>query len=137
MAVTTSLGYQETLTDIEDTVGFVPGFMEAVPEDALVHEWPVFKQYTLGESVIPPKYRELMELAVAATQKCQYCEAFHSAAAELHGATEEEIAETGVLASLTTRWSALIHTQQYDYDTFVDEVHQIGAFVQEQQQAAD
>ena len=137
MAVTTEASYQETLTDIEDTVGFVPGFMEAVPEDALVHEWPVFKQYTLGESDIPPKYRELMQLAVAATQKCQYCEAFHSAAAELNGATEEEIAETGVLASLTTRWSAMIHTQQYDYDTFMDEVHQIGAFLQEQQQAAD
>ena len=72
-----------------------------------------------------------MQLAVAATQKCQYCEAFHSAAAGLHGASEEELAETGVLASLTTRWSAMIHAQQYDYDTFVDEVHQIGAFVEE------
>jgi AhpD family alkylhydroperoxidase len=137
MAVTTTANYQETLTDIEDTLGFVPGFMEAVPEDALVHEWPVFKQYTLGESEIPPKYRELMQLAVAATQKCQYCEAFHSGAAELNGATEAEIAETGVLASLTTRWSAMIHAQQYDYDTFVEEVHEIGAFLQEQQQAAD
>lgn len=137
MAVTTAASYQETLTDIEDTVGFVPGFMEAVPEDALVHEWPVFKQYTLSESEIPPKYRELMQLAVAATQKCQYCESFHSAAAELNGATEAELAETGVLASLTTRWSAMIHTQQYDYDTFVEEIHQIGAFLQEQQQAAD
>lgn len=131
MAATTTANYQETLTDIEDTLGFVPGFMEAVPEDSLVHEWPVFKQYGLGESVIPPKYRELIELAVAATQKCPYCEAFHRAAAALNGATEDELAETGVLASLTTRWSAMIHTQQYDYDTFVAEVHQIGAHLQE------
>lgn len=137
MAVTTAASYQDTLTDIEDSVGFVPGFFAAVPEDVLVHEWPVFKQYVLGESVIPPKYREMIEFAVAATQKCQYCETFHGAAAELHGATEEELAETGVLASLTQRWSALIHAQQYDYDTFVDEVHQIGAFLTEQQQAAD
>jgi len=135
MAVTNAASYQDTLTDIEDSLGFVPGFMEAVPEDALVHEWPVFKQYTLGESVIPPKYRELMQLAVAATQKCQYCEAFHTGVAELNGANEEELAETGVLASLTTRWSAMIHAQQYDYETFVDELHQIGAFVQEQQAA--
>lgn len=131
MAVTNAASYQDTLTDIEDSIGFVPGFMEAVPEDTLVHEWPVFKQYTLGESVVPPKYRELVELAVAATQRCPYCEEFHKGAAELNGATEEKLAEVGVLASLTTRWSAMIHAQHYDYDTFVDEVHQIGAFLQD------
>jgi AhpD family alkylhydroperoxidase len=135
MAVTPAASYPETLTDIEDSLGFVPGFMEAVPEEALIHEWPVFKAYVLGESDIPPKYRELMQLAVAATQKCQYCEAFHTGAAEIHGATEAEIAETGLLASLTTRWSALIHAQQYDYDTFVDEVHEIGDFIGDQQAA--
>jgi len=133
MAVTTSTTYQETVTDIENSLGFVPGFMEAVPEETLVHEWPVFKRHTLGETTIPPKYRELMQLAVAATQKCQYCEAFHSGVAELNGASSDELAETGVLASLTTRWSAIIHAQQYDYDTFVDELHQIGEFVGEQQ----
>lgn len=111
--------------------------MAAVPEDVLVHEWPIFKQYTLGENVIPPKYRELMELAVAAATKCPYCQAFHSAAAGLHCATEEELAEVGVLAGLTARWSAMIHAQHYDSDTFEDEVHQIGAFLQEQAQAAD
>lgn len=135
MAATSAATYQETLTDIEETIGMVPGFMEAVPEDALVHEWPVFKQYVLGESVIPPKYRELVELAVAATLKCPYCEEFHRSAAQLHGASEEELAEAGVLAGLTARWSAMIHAQHYDYDTFEDEVHQIGAFLQEQQAA--
>ena len=136
MAATTSAAnYEETLADIEASVGLVPGFMEAVPEDALVHEWPVFKQYVLGESVIPPKYRELVELAVAATLKCPYCEAFHRGAAQLHGASEEELAEVGVLAGLTARWSAMIHAQHYDYDTFVDEFEEIGAHLREQQAA--
>jgi AhpD family alkylhydroperoxidase len=135
MAVTTNTGYQETLTDIEDTLGVVPGFMSAIPEDALVHEWPVFKQYTVGESVIPPKYRELMQFAVASSHHCRYCSTFHSGAAELNGATEEEIAEVGLLTSITHRWSAMLHAQQYDYDTFVDEFNQIGAFLQAQQAA--
>ena len=134
-ATTPAVSYEETLADIEQSIGLIPGFMEAVPEDALVHEWPVFKQYVLGESVIPPKYRELMELAVAATLKCPYCEAFHKGAAELHGATEEELAEVGVLAGLTARWSAMIHAQHYDYDTFMGEFEQIGAYLQEQQAA--
>lgn len=133
MAVTSEATYQETLTDIEETIGSVPGFMETVPEDAMIHEWPVFKQYVLGESDIPPKYRELIELAVAATLKCPYCEEFHRSAAQLHGATEAELAEAGLLAGLTARWSAMLHAQHYDYETFEDEVHQIGAFLQEQQ----
>ena len=135
MAATTAVSYEETLADIEDTMGIVPGFMAAIPEDALVHEWPVFKQYTLGESVFSPKERELMELAVAATLKCQYCQAFHKGAAELHGATEAELAEVAVLAGLTARWSSMIHAQHYDYDTFVEEFGRIGAFLQEQQAA--
>ena len=137
MAVTTAASYEETVTDIVNTLGSVPGFMEAVPEDALVHEWPVFKQYTVGESVIPPKYRELMQFAVASSHHCKYCSTFHSGAAELHGATEEEIAEAGLLTSITQRWSAMLHAQQYDYDTFVDEFNEIGAFLTEQQQNAD
>lgn len=135
MSATTAVNYEETLADIEASIGSVPGFMAAVPEDVLVHEWPVFKQYILGESVIPPKYRELIELAVAATLKCPYCQAFHKGAAELNGATEDELAEVGVLTSLTTRWSAMLHAQHYDYDTFMGEFEQIGAFLQEQQAA--
>jgi AhpD family alkylhydroperoxidase len=135
MAATTAGSYEATLADIEDSMGIVPGFMAAIPEDALVHEWPVFKQYTLGESVFSPKERELVELAVAATLKCQYCQAFHKGAAELHGATEEELAEVALLAGLTARWSSMIHAQHYDYDTFVEEFGRIGAFLQEQQAA--
>ncbi len=132
MATTSATGYRETLEDIESTIGIVPGFMATLPEDDLVHEWPVFKQYVLGESTIPPKYRELMGLAVAASLKCPYCQAFHKGAAQLHGATEEELSEVAVLAGLTSRWSSMIHAQNYDYDTFVEEFEQIGAFLQEQ-----
>lgn len=60
MAVTNAASYQDTVTDVEDTSGFAPGFMEAVLEDAVVHEWPVFEPQTLGKSVVPPKCRELV-----------------------------------------------------------------------------
>jgi AhpD family alkylhydroperoxidase len=132
MATRTADSYDETLEEIEEKMGIVPGFMRAIPDDALVNEWPMFKQYALGESVFSPKERELIELAVAATLKCQYCETFHRGAAEMHGATEEELAEVGLLASMTARWSSMIHAQRYDYDTFVDEFEQIAAHLQEQ-----
>ncbi len=118
--------YDETLKDIEATLSIVPGFMRALPHDVLVHDWPLWKRYSLGESAIPGKYRELGGLAVAANIKCPYCAVMHTAMAKYHGATQEELAEVYYLASLTARWSAMIHAQHYDWDTFVSEAEQMG-----------
>ncbi|MDD1743639.1 MAG: carboxymuconolactone decarboxylase family protein [Methanomassiliicoccales archaeon] len=119
----------DTLKDIKKTMGIVPGFMKALPDEALVHEWPIWKRYTLEESEIPEKYRELMGLAVAANIKCPYCLFFHKAMAKAAGATDEELAEVAMLAGLTSRWSTILHAQIYDMDTFEKEGQKIGAFL--------
>jgi AhpD family alkylhydroperoxidase len=121
--------YDETLKDIKKTFGFVPGFMKGLPQDVLIHDWPLMKKYTLGESKVPAKYRELMGLAVAANIKCPYCQLFHKSVAQMYGATPEEFAEIAFLASYTSRWSSMIHAQHYDYDTFAKETQQIGEYL--------
>jgi len=42
-----------------------------------------------------------------------------------YGAKDKEIAEVAVVASYAARWSAMLHALQYNYDTFVKEVHKI------------
>ncbi|HUL38869.1 MAG TPA: carboxymuconolactone decarboxylase family protein [Methanomassiliicoccales archaeon] len=121
--------YDECLKDIKATMGIVPGFMKALPEGALIHEWPVWKKYTLEESEIPEKYRELIGLAVAANIKCPYCLFFHDSMARAAGATDEEIAEVAVLAGLTSRWSAMLHAQRYDLKTLEKEGAKMGEFL--------
>ncbi len=118
-----------TLKDIKRTLGMVPGFMKALPEDALIHEWPIWKHYTIERSEIPEKYRELMGLAIAANIKCPYCLFFHSAMARMAGANDEELAEVAVLAGLTSRWSTILHAQMYDMDEFEKEGKKIGEFL--------
>jgi len=122
--------YEETLRDIEETLGIVPGFMKALPENVLIQEWPLFKKYNFEETEIPAKYRELMGLAVAANIKCPYCQLFHKGAAAMNGASEGEFAETVFLASYTSRWSAIIHAQNYDHQKFKEEFEQIGEYLQ-------
>ncbi len=122
--------YDNTLEDVKKTLGLVPGFMKALPKDVLVAEWPLFKKYTLLESEIPPRYRELIGLAVAANIKCPYCQLFHREGAKMNGATEKELAEVTLLAGWTTFWSAMIHAQDYNYDTFKREFEQMGAHLQ-------
>lgn len=120
--------YEDTLKDIQNTLGLVPGFMKAIPKDALVQDWPIMKKYQFGQSEIPAKYREFMGLAVAANMKCPYCSLMHTAVATLDGATDKEIAEVALLASYTARWSAMLHALQYDYETFSKEVRQMGDY---------
>lgn len=122
--------YDDTLKDIEKTLGIVPGFMKAIPKDVLVHDWPLMKKYQMGETAIPAKYREFIGLAVAANLKCPYCTLMHTAMATMSGATDKEIAEVAFLASYTPRWSSMLHALQYDYDTFSKEVRQIGDYAQ-------
>ena len=118
--------YEDTLKDIETTLGIVPGFMKALPADVLMADWPLMKKHVLGESKIPGKYREMIALAVAANLKCPYCELFHTGTAHLHGATDDEMKEVYFLASFTTRWSAMLHAQHYDYEKFAEEFAKIG-----------
>lgn len=129
--------YREAKEDLEETFGMVPPPLDTIPEDDAVQEWPTFKKYTVGESEIPPKYRELIGLAVAANIKCPYCAHFHRGAAQLHGATEAELEEVYSLASFTARYSAMLHAQEYDLDEFKEKVEQIADHLQEQVAADD
>ena len=115
---------ETTRKDIEETLGFVPGFWELNDED-LVNEWPNFKRHAVEETAIPAKYKELIGLAVAANIRCPYCQEFHMGAAKMHGATDEELREVAFLASFTARYSSLIHAMNYDIDTFRDEFARI------------
>jgi AhpD family alkylhydroperoxidase len=121
--------YEDTLKDIETSLGIVPDFMKALSDDVLIAEWPLMKKYVLGESKIPGKYREMIALAVAANLKCPYCELFHTGTAKLHGASDDELKEVYFLASFTTRWSSMIHAQHYDYDKFAEEFAKIGEYL--------
>lgn len=126
--------YQETVSEIEKDLGSFPGFFKGVPQDVLTQMWPVFKRYTLGESKIPPKYREMIGLAVAATLKCPYCELFHRGAAQMNGASDEELAEAAAIAGQTAFWSNVLHARHYDINTFTKEFQAIGEHLSKKQE---
>ena len=130
------MSYDQTRREMEQTFGSFPGFFQGVPNDVMVQMWPVMKKYIFGQSVIPPKYREMIGLAVGATLKCPYCEAFHRGAAKMHGATDEELVEVGALVGQTAFWSAIMHAQHYDMNTFMKEFQAMGEHLTKRQQAS-
>jgi AhpD family alkylhydroperoxidase len=111
------------LKDIEQTLGSVPTFLRRYPPAALPGAWLEFKTIQLGaNTAIPPKYKELLGLAVSAQIPCRYCIYFHTQGAKANGATQAELDEAIALAALTRHWSTFVNGLQLDEKTFRKEV---------------
>ena len=107
--------------------------LQASPDYLISTEWTSFKSLQLSDqTAIPNKYKELIGLAVSGATRCRYCCYFHTEAARLFGATEDEITETALIAKNTMGWSTYLNTLQFDYDEFTQEFDQISAHVREQ-----
>jgi len=92
--------------DIEETLGIVPTFFKEVPDFYIGTEWESFKTLILSDqTAIPNKYKELIGLGVSGATRCRYCAYFHTEAARLFGATDEEINEASLVAKNTMGWS--------------------------------
>jgi AhpD family alkylhydroperoxidase len=127
---------KEIYDEATKLLGKVPGFIETTPEKLLGPRWEEFRTLQLEETEIPPKYKQLIMLAVSTYAKCQYCIEFHSEVAKLLGATEAEIVETAALTGNTALWSNFLNGIRYDVNRFKGEVKGACEHVQKQQKAA-
>lgn len=122
--------------DIRETLGIVPEFFADVPDTLIENEWQSFKGLMLSETEIPNKYKELIGLGVSGATRCKYCVYYHTEAARLFGATEDEIKEAALVAKNTMGWSTYLNTRAFDYDRFTKEFDQIAEHVRSQMAAA-
>lgn len=118
--------------EIASTFGQVPTWLAAVPESSLEGFWTLFRDFYLAETKIPNKYKELMGIAVSGATRCKYCVLFHTEAARLHGATDEEIAEASMMSGVTMLGSTFLNAIGADYDEFARETQAIVAHVKKQ-----
>ena len=68
-----------------------------------------FDEAAFKGGVIPLKYKELMAVAVALTTQCPYCIEIHRKRAKQAGATEQELAETALVAAALRAGGAVTH----------------------------
>ncbi len=77
--------------------------------------WAQFQEFNsavMKEGAISVKNKELIALAVGLTTQCNYCLELHRQAAEKAGASQEEIAETIMIAGALRAGAALTHGTQ-------------------------
>lgn len=68
-----------------------------------------FDEAAFSEGAIPLKYKELMAVAVALTTQCPYCIEIHAKKAKKAGASEQELAETTLVAAALRAGGAMTH----------------------------
>lgn len=68
-----------------------------------------FDEAVIKHCVIPVKHKELIAVAVALTTQCPYCIDIHTAKAKQAGATEQELAETTLIAAAIRAGGAMTH----------------------------
>lgn len=113
----------DTLRDIQATLGVVPGFFRAFPEAGLPGAWAEFKQVQVAENtLLSPKVKQLIGLAVSAQVPCSYCVYFHTEVAKAYGATPDEIKEAVALAAISRHWSTVLNGMAIDMASFRSEV---------------
>ncbi len=87
------------------------GKLEQAGNDA----WKKFQDFSsaaMQEGAISVKNKELIALAVALTTQCSYCLELHRQGAEKSGASQEEIAETIMIAGSLQAGAAITHGTQ-------------------------
>ena len=80
---------------------------ELAPE--AFEEFVAFDAAAFKGGLIPLKYKELMAVAVALTTQCPYCIEIHAKRARKAGATEQELAETTLVAAALRAGGAVTH----------------------------
>jgi AhpD family alkylhydroperoxidase len=118
--------------EIQQAFGKVPSWVEEMPPTLLEGFWSTMRDFQLAETAIPNKYKELIGLAVSGATRCRYCTLFHTEAAKLFGATDEEIREAAAMAAHTMSASTFMNTMQTDYEDFRRQTLDAIAFVRRQ-----
>ncbi len=123
--------YEKAINEIQQQFGTIPSMFEVYPNHALPGAWENFKQLSSPDNKIPPKYRELIQLAVASQIPCDYCIYFHIASAKAFGATDEEIQEAIAHGASTRQWSMILQGNQVDFEEFKLEFDAMMKFMSE------
>ena len=129
---------EDVKREITEAMGFVPTFLSstvASPETARLF-WSMMRDFQMSDkTALDGKTKELIGLGVASQIPCHYCIVFHTEAARLNGATEQEIRESVFMAGITRFGSTVLNGAIIDQPTFDKEVREVFTYVKKQMAA--
>ncbi len=97
---------------------FVNNFWRALANEpaTLARVWETIKAVMLAEGAIDPLTREMIYIAVSATNGCTYCVQSHTAAARAKGLTDRQHGELLSIIALAAQTNSLATAMQVPAD---------------------
>jgi AhpD family alkylhydroperoxidase len=97
---------------------FVNNFWRALANqpDLLERTWASIKQLMFVPGSLDPLTKELVYIAVSATNSCSYCVHSHTAAARAKGMTDAQYAELLAIVGMASETNALANAMQIPVD---------------------
>ena len=118
---------QEILTDIEGAFGFVPDWLDDMPDAVLEQYWDNHV-WVCSDSALSGREKALIAFGAAAAIHCGYRTPFHTAQLALFGMNDEQIKEAGWVVQNVTGASAYLHGVRYNQETFGQELDALVEF---------
>ena len=119
----------ETEREITETLGQVPDFFKAMPDDTLAREWEEWKTFQMRDTALTAREKHLIGLGVAAATHCHYCTYFHRSVARMTGATDAQIEEASRFASDTAKYSTYLHGLEVPVEDFKRQTDEMGEYM--------
>jgi AhpD family alkylhydroperoxidase len=97
---------------------FVNNFWRALANQPALLErtWSSIKEVMFKEGALDPLTKELIYIAVSATNGCSYCVHSHTASARAKGISDEQYAELSAIIGMANETNALATTLQIPVD---------------------
>ena len=121
--------WNKAQAEMKAMFGSVPVMFTKLPMHVRSSAWEWFKSTSSPAAAIPPKYGELIGLAVASQIPCNYCIYAHTSMAKMLGATDEEIQEAVVKGAEVRHWSTILNGNQVSFESFKSNWDDILKFV--------
>lgn len=122
--------WNKAKAEMKAMFGQVPTEFTHIPDYMRGITWQWFKANNNPNASIPPKYAELIGLAVAAQIPCNYCVYIHTKRAKMYGATDEEIREAVSQGAYTRYMSTIANGNQMDFEAFKSQWDKMLKYVQ-------
>jgi AhpD family alkylhydroperoxidase len=113
-----SESWTKAQAEMKAMFGSVPVMFTKLPMHVRATAWEWFKSVSSPDAAIPPKYGELIGLAVASQIPCNYCIYAHTSMAKMLGATDQEIEEAVVKGAEVRHWSTILNGNQVSFESF-------------------
>ena len=103
---------------------FVNNFWRALANQPAVLErtWASVKEIMVAPGALDPLTKELIYIAVSATNACTYCAHSHTAAARAKGMTDEQYTELIAIIGMANETNALASALQIPVDNEFDAI---------------